>query len=164
MALDSSGGLWAFGKNENGRLGSGNGVWWQAEPIKVLDNVMTPSGRPVRVIQDGRIMAFDVPAQIVNGRMLVPLRAIFEELGALVQWDASTKTVTARSGEVTVSLTIGDTSPTVNGQVVAIEQPAIIVDGRTLVPLRFVAEAFGVDVGWDQQARTVYISSISAEG
>jgi len=56
-------------------------------------------------------------------------------------------------------LTIGSTYPTVNGQVVAIDQPGVIVDGRTLVPLRFVGESLGVTVNWDGPTRTVTITT-----
>ena len=111
----------------------------------------------IAVLLDGRELTFDVPPQIIGGRTLVPLRAIFEAMGATIDWDASTQTVTATDGETEVILTIGSTAPTVNGRVVTIDQPGIIVSDRTLVPLRFVAESFGVTVDWDAASRTVYI-------
>ena len=102
----------------------------------------------IKVVINGKTVAFDVPPQNINDRVLVPLRAIFEEVGAEVFWDSATETVTAIRGNTVVNLTIGDNRPTVNGNVVAIDQPGIIVDGRTLVPLRFVAEAHGVKVNF----------------
>ena len=102
----------------------------------------------VTVVLDGKTLAFDVAPQIVNNRVLVPLRAIFEEVGAVIEWDPETETVTATRGDTTVIFTIGDNRPTVNGIVVEIDQAGIIVDGRTLAPLRFVGEAFGGTVDW----------------
>jgi len=117
------------------------------------------SSTAISVQLDGRSLSFDVPPQIVGGRTLVPLRAIFEALGASVDWAAATQTVTATNGETVVVLTIGGTSPQVNGQVITIDQPGIVVEGRILVPLRFVAESFGVSVDWDTATRAVTIKS-----
>jgi len=113
----------------------------------------------IRVLLDGVELSFDVPPQTVGGRTLVPLRTIFEALGAEIEWDSASRTVTASDGKIEVILTIGSTTPTVNGRVVTIDQPGIVVSGRTLVPLRFVAESFGVDVNWDSASRTVSITS-----
>ena len=113
----------------------------------------------ILVILNGRRLSFDVPPQIINDRTLVPLRTIFEALGATVDWNEDTQTVTAKKDNTVVSLTIGNTSPTINGQVITIDQPGIIRNGRTLVPLRFVAESFGVTVDWDAAARTVNITT-----
>ena len=112
----------------------------------------------IKVVIDGKLMAFDVPPQIVNGRTMVPLRVIFEEMGAILAWDGNAQTVIAAKGDTVVVLTVGSVSPTVNGNFVTIDQPAIIVDGRTLAPLRFVAEAFGGTVEWDEASHTAYIT------
>ena len=114
---------------------------------------------PIEVFLDGTAIEFDVLPQVTDGRTLVPLRAIFEALGAEVSWDAGTQTVTGTKGNTTVVLPIGSTSPTVNGQVVAIDVPGTVVNGRTLVPLRFVAESFGVHVNWDAENRQITITS-----
>jgi len=114
---------------------------------------------PIGVLLDGAPVEFDVLPQVTDGRTLVPLRAIFEALGAEVSWNAETQTVTGTKGGTTVVLPIGSTSPTVNGQVVNIDVPGTVVNGRTLVPLRFVAESFGVHVNWDAEARQVTITS-----
>ena len=103
----------------------------------------------VRVILDSEVLSFDVPIFSANQRLLVPLRSIFEAMGAEVVYDDREQTVTATKGETVVVLVIGDSSPTINGQIVTIDQPGLIVDGRTMAPLRFVAEAFGGIVVWD---------------
>jgi len=128
--------------------------------LVILDMENRIAAQPqISVLLDGKELTFDVPPQIIGGRTMVPLRAIFEALGAGVDWNASTQTVTASDGDTEVILTIGSTSPTVNGRVVTIDQPGIIVSGRTLVPLRFVAESFGVTVDWNAASRTVTITS-----
>jgi hypothetical protein len=125
--------------------------------LKTVKAIPITGAAGIQVLVDGKRLAFEVPPQNVNSRVLVPLRAIFEEMGAMVEWDGQTRTVTAAKGETVVVLTIGDTSPTVNGVAVAIDQPGIIVEGRTLAPLRFVAEAFGGDVTWDDVYKTALI-------
>ncbi|SHG44956.1 N-acetylmuramoyl-L-alanine amidase [Thermosyntropha lipolytica DSM 11003] len=124
-------------------------------------SVPAPAGKPgeIEVYLDGKLLSFDVPPMIDSGRTLVPLRAIFEAMGARVEWRSDTRTVISTRGETTVVMTIGSTSPTVNGKTVPIDVPAKIVNGRTLAPLRFVGEAFGGQVEWEGSTRTVRITS-----
>ena|GEM_PF-2651402 len=113
----------------------------------------------ISVVLDGEKLAFDVAPQNINSRVLLPLRAIFEAMGAEVVWVDETKTVTATKDDTVVVLVIDDPKPTINGVVKEIDQPGIIVDGRTLAPLRFVAEAFGGTVDWDGATQTATITS-----
>jgi hypothetical protein len=87
------------------------------------------------------------------------MRTIFEALGAEITWDGTTRTVTATKDDTTIALTIGSTTATVNGRAETLDQPAVIVGSRTLVPLRFVGEALGVTVNWDGATRTVSITT-----
>ena len=115
----------------------------------------------VKVVLDGVLVDFDVygvAPQIVNDRIIVPLRAVFELMGAEVDWDNDTRTVTATKGDTVVVLEIDSTCPTVNGEVIEIDQPAIIINDRTMAPLRFVAEAFGGDVEWNGELRAAFIT------
>ncbi|MFZ5590550.1 MAG: stalk domain-containing protein [Bacillota bacterium] len=105
----------------------------------------------------GQEMKFDVPPVIENGRTLVPLRAIFEALGAKVEWEEATQTVTATKDDLKIMLTIGSNKANKNGQEVLLDVPAKKVNNRTLVPLRFVSEALGAKVGWDAATFTVSI-------
>jgi hypothetical protein len=84
-----------------------------------------------------------------EGTILVPLRGVFEKLGASVQYQASTKTIVAVRGETTITLRVGDANGFVNGFPRPLSVPAEVVNGATLVPLRFIAEAFGGKVAWD---------------
>src|SRR4051812_13920081 len=79
----------------------------------------------------------------VNGRVLVPLRGIFEGIGASVKWVPQTRTVLALFDENEVQLQIGSKAATVNQQVVNLDVPAQIINGSTMVPLRFVGESMG---------------------
>lgn len=114
----------------------------------------------VRVFLDGFLLSFDVPPQIDNGRTMVPLRKIFESMGASVVWDESTRTVTAARDGIVIVLPIGSVNPTVNGTPWQLDVPARIVEGRTLAPLRFVGEAYGGQVLWDEDTRTVQMFSL----
>jgi len=113
----------------------------------------------VKVTVDGILIEFDVPPTIVSGRTLVPLRAIFEALGVEPIWNGETRTVTANKGDTTVILPIGSKHATVRGNQIELDVPATIINGRTLVPARFIAESLGATVGWDGETRTVIINS-----
>lgn len=114
---------------------------------------VTAAESDVKLFCDGREVVADVPPQIVNDRMMVPLRAIFEALNATVEWDGATGTVTSVRGETTVRLTIGAPQIYVNGAAKELPVAAQIVQGRTLVPSRAIADAFGVFANWDNTAR-----------
>ena len=113
----------------------------------------------ITVTLNGTAIDFaDQPATIVDGRTLVPLRAIFEALGASVEWDQATKTVTSAMDDTTVKLTIGDNNLYKNDEAVTLDVPAQIINSRTMVPARAIAEAYGVDVQWDSATRTVVLT------
>lgn len=116
----------------------------------------------IKVVLNGSVMSFEVPPQIINDRTLVPLRAIFEALGAEVEWDGDTRTVTAEKDGTEISLTIDSYVMTVDDRTVELDSPAVIVDDRTLVPVRAVSESFGAKVDWDEQSRTVTIDTETA--
>ena len=111
----------------------------------------------IKVVLNGETIKFDVQPQIINDRTMVPLRAIFEALGAEVSWDDATKTVTAVKGDVTIKMAIGADAFTRNDEKVSLDSPATIVDSRTLVPVRAIAESFGSTVGWIAESKTVTI-------
>ncbi len=112
---------------------------------------------PISVTCDGVKIEFDVPPVTQNDRTLVPLRAIFEALGATVEWDDAAQTVTARRNGVTIKLTIGDYCFYKNGSRIDMDAAAILMNDRTLVPVRAVSEAFGCKVDWDEKTKTVGI-------
>lgn len=85
-------------------------------------------------VLDGRPLSFDQPPVVENGRTLVPLRAIFEAMGADVSWDQESQTATAVRGDTVVVLKLGSTTPTVNGQIQRLDVPAKVLNGRILAP------------------------------
>jgi len=158
LAVKKDGSIWAWGANFFGELGVGP-TERILPPVRVTDGVMFTLP-PVTVILDGQRVSFDVPPQTIDGRVMLPFRAISESLGVTVDWNQSEQTITAKKDDIVVKLPIGSVSPTVNGQIVTVDVPALVVEGRTLVPLRFFAEAFGVTVNWDAATRTVAITHI----
>ena len=118
----------------------------------------------ITVTLNGEAIDFaDQAPEIVEGRTLVPLRAIFEALGASVEWDQATKTVTSSMDDVTIKLTIGDNTLYRNGEGVTLDVAAQILNGRTMVPARAIAEAYGVGVEWDAATRTVVLTQVEEE-
>ena len=113
----------------------------------------------IRVTLDGAQIAFDVPPQTINDRTMVPLRAIFEALNASIDWNDSTQTVTATRDGTVVVMRVGDPVITVAGNNVTLDVPPQIVNDRTLVPARAVAESFGVNVDWNGDTQTVILTT-----
>jgi len=114
----------------------------------------------VSVKLNGNTLEFEQPPVIIEGRTLVPLRAIFEALGASVEWDGATKTVTSQKDDITIRLTIGANTIYRNGAGVELDVPAQIVgEGYTMVPARAIAESYGVNVGWDDATKTVLLTT-----
>ncbi|MCL6478656.1 MAG: hypothetical protein K6T65_09590 [Peptococcaceae bacterium] len=112
--------------------------------------VSLPAFASPRVAIDGKIMEFETPPAIELGTALVPMRQIFEYLGASVSWDAAAKKVTAQKDSTVITLTIGSRDAFINNKKVTLNLPAKIIDGRTMVPLRFISESLGAQVDWDQ--------------
>lgn len=111
----------------------------------------------ITVEVDGSEINFDVPPQIINERTMVPMRAIFERLGATVEWDAGTQSIHAVKGSDTVNMQIGSADMLVNDAIKVLDSVPVIIDGRTLVPARAIAEAFNCRVEWYDWSSTVAI-------
>lgn len=116
----------------------------------------------IHVTLDDKRISFDAAPFIENDRVLVPVRGILESLGYTVHWQEHTKTVLALNEDVTISLKLNSRKATVNGRSVSVDAPAKIKNGRTFVPLRFLAEYSGADVSWNGSTSTVSIYSAEA--
>jgi len=103
------------------------------------------------------MLATSVPPVQMNGRTLVPMRDIFEALGATVQWNPISRGIIATRGTTDVGLQIGSRAASINSQRVTLDQSPILLRGSTLVPLRFVSEAMGAQVNWDAGQRLVSV-------
>lgn len=117
----------------------------------------------IGVLLDESPLSFPQPPIIIQGRVLVPLRAISEAFDAAVDWDGETQTVTAAKPGVAIKVQIGSVYLTKNLSVVALDVPAQIVNGSTLVPLRAIAEAFDCEVSWNAEERNVVILTAALE-
>ena len=112
----------------------------------------------ISVVVNGSKVSFDTQPFIENGRTLVPVRAIFEALGADVSWNGSERKVTSVRGNITSVLYINSVDMYTNGNRKVIDVPARIVSERTYVPVRAISESFGCSVEWNEAARTVIIN------
>ncbi|MDK2984521.1 MAG: hypothetical protein PWQ96_163 [Clostridia bacterium] len=121
--------------------------------------VATFAAQPVTVLFDDVKLSSDVPPVLAGDRVLVPLRAIFEALGARVEWDQETNTVTAITRIKFLQLSVGKKKASINGEKVELDVPAKIINARTLVPVRFVSQALGASVDWQAESRTVVIKN-----
>ena len=119
---------------------------------------VTPNDGRIRILLNGEELVIDVEPIIVGDRVLVPIRAIFEKLGAVVVWDDTEKNVLILKDANSIEFEIDDTAVKVNDVEKYMDVPAQIFSGRTLVPLRFLSEELGYGVYWDEENRSVLIN------
>ena len=112
----------------------------------------------IKVLVNGKSLTMDQPPVLVNDRTLVPVRAIFEALGAKVDWNNDTNTAKGVLGNTTVEIQIENTVAKVNGKDVTLDVPAKLISDRTLVPVRFISESLGAKVDWNNDTQTVIIT------
>ena len=121
--------------------------------------VSASAANDITVYVDGQKVTFDQPPVVQNGRTLVPMRAIFEALGAEIEWFGAEKRVNAFWGMNSLDLWIGSCEIQMgDGSLVTIEVPAQVINGRTLVPLRAVSQCMGAEVKWDGPTKTINIT------
>ncbi len=122
--------------------------------------VMAEEQAPITLTVNGEVVVCDVPPQIIEEHTLVPLRAAFEAVGAvIILWDESTSTVHAINQEgVFIGLQIGSTTMFTTGEDIEMEVPARIIGDRTMVPIRAIAESLNCDVAWLPETNTVAIT------
>lgn len=124
----------------------------------------TPAvAQDISVQLDGRTLQFDQPPAMIGGRLMVPLRGIFEALKADVVYDGATRSIQATKGTRVVQLQLGSRTAIIDGKTMFLDVPADTIGGRTMVPLRFVSESLGADVKWDGPAKTVRMSSSTGD-
>jgi hypothetical protein len=117
--------------------------------------------QPVDVLVNSQKVSFagDAGAEVIGGHTYVPLRGVLEKLGATVNYNSSSRSIVATKGDKRVMLP-ADGDATVNGETVSLDAPAFIMNGRTMVPLRFMAETFDAQVSYDASDRAVRINSV----
>ncbi len=142
-----------------------NNNTYDASKVVVSDkpkDVVIDPNRPnteIAVKFNDEWMQFDVDPVLVNDRTMVPLRAIFEKLGCSVSWDDATETAIAKRNGTVVTVTVGSNTATIAGEPKFLDQPPVLLNDRTLVPLRFVSEAFGCYVEWEDETQSVFIEA-----
>ncbi|WP_149095786.1 stalk domain-containing protein [Paenibacillus terrae] len=111
------------------------------------------------VYVDDRPLQLAAQPLLLDGTMLIPMRQLFEAQGARLSWDGSSKTVTATKNDTVLTYRIGELAATLNGNTLSLNVPGQIVEGNTMIPLRFVSEALGSTVKWEALTRTIRIVS-----
>ncbi len=112
----------------------------------------------IKIMVNGRLLPTDVSPIMEQNRILIPVRAVSEALGVNVDWNAELQQITLIGRGKNVQLVIGNSFANINGVSEELDVPASITQGRTLVPLRFVSQAFGASVNWDGAKQLVEIS------
>ena len=109
------------------------------------------------VVVNGETKTNDVAPVIVNDRTMLPIRFIAEALGAEVEWDEATRTVTVSIEDTKISVVIGEDKAKVNDKETELDSPAFIENSRTFLPVRFIAENLGANIEWDEENQKVTI-------
>lgn len=134
---------------------------WRLQGSADTSLLLKPA-QPIRIMAKGLAVQTDVPPLVLQGRTVVPVRAIAEALGATVSWDGERRIVTVRLAGKTVYMTIGDghtiiVDPGYPARTMVGDVPPLIAEGRTLIPVRFLSEALGFQVDWDAAASVVHV-------
>ena len=109
----------------------------------------------------GNVIQTDPAPFIDNNRVMVPVRGLVSALGADVSWNEEQRSVTIKQGELQITMSIGKSQAVVNGNNVQMEALPVIVDGRTMVPVRFLAEELQFPVSWDSKTRIVSVGELA---
>lgn len=120
---------------------------------------LTVAQAAIQINLNGQPISTSVAPITYNNRTLVPMRDIFEALGATLQWHPVTQNVTAQKDLTNITLQMGSSTAIINGRRVGLDQAPLIIAGRTMVPLRFVAEALNAKVDWNGAAQLVDITT-----
>ena len=146
-------------------LGQTPNVWIsQTKDVPILDifspEIAQAAQGNVSVNLNGNLLAFSgVQPQLVDGRVLVPVRGVFESMGFDVSWDNSSKTTTLKKEGLTITSQVDMNYMTVNGTQKSLDVKAQIINGNLMLPLRAISEATGAQVNWDSSTSTVSINT-----
>lgn len=124
--------------------------------MQIGNPVMTVNGTEKPIDAEGSV------PMVVNDRTLLPVRAVVEEIGGTVDWDAGTQTVTLNYKEDEIKLVIDSLTAALNGVAQTLDTAPTVINDRTLLPIRFIAESFKFKVDWTQETQTVTITKLEA--
>lgn len=125
----------------------------------VLQTQVQAAAPTTTIYVNGVKLVTDQAPITVGSRILLPLRAIFEVLDSTVDWNAKAKTVTATKDDTTIVLKLGSKTATINNEAVMLDVAAQSINGRTMIPVRFVSEAMGAEVDWNAGSKSVFIKT-----
>lgn len=109
-------------------------------------------------VVNGTEKQMDSAAVIYNSRTMVPMKYAAEAMGADVNWDANTKSITIRSNGNTIRTTVGTTSLFLDQSEISMDTPVTVIDGRTMLPLSYAAQALGLQSSWDASTKTITLT------
>ncbi len=172
LVLLENGDVYGFGRNTWGELGRPPSGTYNPTPTKIegIEEVQVISAgfnfsyilvgieRDIVINIDNKPLHTDVPPVVLHGRTMVPLRAIFEALDMNVEYISESRTIIGTKGDSRIELAVDSTKAIVNGEERVLDVPATIIESRTLVPVRFIAESTGREVIWEGITRTVRIN------
>ena len=121
--------------------------------LKIGSPTMTVNGNDMPIDEQGTVPV------IVNGRTLLPVRAVVEQMGGTVDWNGETQEVTLTYGEDEIKLTIDSTEALLNGEKQALDVAPTVMNDRTMLPIRFIAESFKFEVEWNEREQSVTITN-----
>ena len=129
--------------------------------ILFLETFTYADDQPIRVYYQTYKILFDVQPQVIENRTLIPIRAVGQAMDLDVNFDAETNSVTVKNkdGSKKIQLKINSNEVNINDKIENIDIPAKIIDGRTLIPIRFISEKMGLSVVWDAKKRVIFINS-----
>ena len=125
--------------------------------MQIGNPVMTVNGEEKNIDENGTVPV------VLNGRTLVPIRAIIEAMGGDVKWDGETSTAVLTLGEDIITLTIGSETAFFNEEKHTLDVAPKIINDRTMLPIRFIAESFKFGVDWDEKTETITITKELAD-
>lgn len=128
------------------------------EAPRVPDPIPQPSDEYININYNGEFLYFSAKPVLKNNRLLVPIRSLFEMFGMNVEWNEKTQTVFCTSGNKTIKMTVNSKYAYVGDERVTLDTSMELINGRVFAPLRFVAEALGKNVDWDDSTETVYLT------
>ncbi len=137
------------------------GIFLTIAVLTCLLGTMSFANDNIIVKLDDKELVFDQNPVIVNGRTMVPLRVIFESLGATIEWDGATQTVTATKGDIKVIVQVNNNIMLKNQEQITLDVAPQIIGSRTLVPARAISESFNCNVAWDGDISLVKITTES---
>ena len=123
--------------------------------IVIIGTTMSHGVGDINIVLNDELLECEVKPIIIEGRTLVPIRLILEKLGMTVEWDGENRIVNAKKDGVELVIPINGNVAYKNNEKILLDVPAIIIENRTLVPIRFVAESIDMTVAWDGTSRSV---------